>query len=633
MKQLLLLLLPFFFVGFNLLAQNITIDYQQPTEQFPEIYRPGIFAVPKTANATNDLLNNGIYHNSIRTIDIETAINHWTVSSINDVMAQLEVQKPNILLANSSCDKLILVILKMPAWLSSSSDTTNVEPGFSILHAVPPASYLTWNTLMDSIVDKINNQWGLDPYYEIWNEPDGAFWQGTESEFFELFRNTLLAIKTNHPNAKVGGPTVSNFMSSFTASFSPGHQTYTELDSTIIGQVIDSCVSWGTSLDFISWHKFAVNLYVVDMEMDYLNQKLISSGHGTVPLIISEWNLGFGFRESVLDPAYMINYSHCLKKHNIDGQAVAAWQDFEIGSTEFHGDYGLLSWGALHKPSWKALLLLNKTEGELLSVDSSNYRNLTTISTYNNDTLRVLVSNFSIPGAAEATLSLFHDHDINSDSLINAGYAPSTIDSIFQGFIVLTGVDPLTIAINSVIPIYQSYDNYFQNGRDITLKFPGIIGNHSGIKTIIDSTNNNVIYQYDSLTNLGYTRNDAVNYLYPNNYFDDENINMTDSAYSFHLSPNEVALIEFYIPEITLSLSEMISDNSELIIYPNPTNDVVNINIPEQDLISVEVYDLFGKNVKTFNTPNFSINQFSNGVYYLKIHTKDGTEVKKLIKQ
>jgi hypothetical protein len=184
-----------------------------------------------------------------------------------------------------------------------------------------------------------------------------------------------------------------------------------------------------------------------------------------------------------------------------------------------------------------------------------------------------------------------------------------------------------------VIPVYQSSDNYFQNGRDITLKFPGIIGSHSGIKTIIDSTNNNVIHQYDSLINIGFTRNDAVNYLYPNNYFDDESINMTDSAYSFHLNPNGVALIELYIPEITLSLSEMISVNSELIIYPNPTSDVVNINIPEQDLISIEVYDLFGKNVKTFNTPSFSIKQFSNGVYYLKIQTKDGTEVKKLIKR
>lgn len=617
----------------NLMAQNITIDYQGPTEQFPQIYSPGIFAVPKTANASNDLLNNGIYFNSIRTIDIETAMNFWTVSSINDVMAQLEVQKPNILLADSRCDKLVMPIMKMPPWLSSSTDTTTVEPGIGFLNAVPPANYAAWNTLMDSIVGKINNQWGLDPYYEIWNEPDGQFWQGTISEYFELYKNTLLAIKTNHPTAKVGGPTVSSFSAGFLTSSSNGYLTNAQMDSSIIGQIIDSCVSWGTPLDFISWHKFGQNLYVVDMEINYLNQKLVNSGHGVVPFIVSEWNLGFGIRESPLDRAYMINYSLCLKEYDVAGHDVAAWQDFEMETTEFHKDYGLLSWGALHKPSWKALLLLDGTAGELLSVDSSNYRNLSVTSTYANDTLKVLVSNYSLPAAVEAGFSLFYDHNISADSLINAGYLPSTVDSIFQGFIILTGGDPLSLAINSVIPLYQSAQGYIQNGRDITLNFPGVVGNHSGIKTIIDSTNNNVIFQYDSLINLGYTRTNAVNYLYPNNYFNFENTNMVDSTYTFHLQPNGVALIELYIPEITVSTENLVSDNLQLVVYPNPTNGEVHLNISEHDLKSIEIFDSFGKLVMTTNKPSFSMKVFDNGVYYLKVLSKDGSTIKKLIKE
>jgi hypothetical protein len=632
MKQILLLALLTPLIAYHLKAQTITIDYQLPTEQFPQIYQPGIFAVPKTVEATNDLLNNGIHFNSIRTIDIETAMNYWSVSSITDVMAQLEIQKPNMVLANSRCDKLVLPIMKIPSWLSSSSDTTTVAPGIGYLNAVPPSNYNIWNTLMDSIVDKINNQWGLDPYYEIWNEPDGDYWQGTIPEYFEFFRNTLTAIKTNHPNAKVGGPTVSNFISSFTYSFPPGHLTNSQLDSTIIGQVIDSCVSWGTTIDFVSWHKFSVNLYAVDMEMNYLIQKLTNSGHGTVPFILSEWNLPSAYRESGLDQAFMVNYSQCLKAYNIDGQVVAAWQDFETGSDEFHQDYGLLSWGALHKPSWKALQLLDKTQGELLNVDISNYRNLSTISSYKNDTLRVLISNFSLPGAVEASLSLFHDYDISADSLLNNGYAPSTIDSIFQGYITLTGTDPLSLAINAVIPTYQASDNYFQNGRNIVLKFPGIVGNHNGIKTIIDSTNNNVIYQYDSLINSGYTRTNAVNYLYPNNYFNQTAINMTDSLYSFHMIPNAVALIELYIPEITVSVEELVAKATKLKIYPNPSNDMVNININEQDLLSIEIIDSHGKHIQSVNQSHFSVSSYHSGLYYLVIHSKNGREIMKLIK-
>ena len=549
-------------------------------------------------------------------------------------MAQLELQKPNILIANARCDKLILPIMNMPAWLSSSSDTTPIlgAHGWTHLNAVPPANYTTWSTLMDSIVDKVNNQWGLDAYYEIWNEPDGDYWQGTDSEYFEFFRNTLIAIKSNHPDAKVGGPTTSNFSTSLSGSFPGGYLTPTQLDSTIVGQVIDSCTSWGATLDFISWHKFNLNLYAIDVELDYLNQKLISTGHGIVPYIVSEWNLPSSYRESGLDPSFMINYIHCLKEHNVAGQAVAAWQDFEMGATEFHQDYGLLSWGALHKPSWKALLLLDHLEGQLLEVDTSNYRNLTAISTYNNDTLKLLVSNFSLPGEVEASLNLLFNNNIGNDSLINNGYAPSTIDSIFQGHIVLTGGDPLSMAINSVIPIYQTYDNYFQNGRNITLNIPGIVGTHSGFETIIDSSNNNVIFQYDSLVTLGYTRNDAVSFLYPNNYFNFGNIFMNDSSYTFHAQANSVTLIELYIPEISVSVENLVSENIPILIYPNPTNDEVHLNISDHSIKSVEVFDSFGKVVMSIKKSSFSLKTFDDGVYYLKILTEDGLITKKLIK-
>jgi hypothetical protein len=269
----------------------------------------------------------------------------------------------------------------------------------------------------------------------------------------------------------------------------------------------------------------------------------------------------------------------------------------------------------------------------MLNVDTSNYRNLSTLSTYANDTLKVLVSNFSIPGTVEATFSLFYDNNISADSLINNGYAPSTIDSIYQGLIVLTGTDPLSLAINSVIPIYQASENYFQNGRDLTLNFPTIVGNHTGKMTLIDGTNNNVIYQYDSLIGAGHTRTTAVNYLYPNSDFNGQNISMTDSSYSFHLNPNGVALLEFYIPEISVSEQELLNLNSQFVLYPNPTNDIVYIDVFEQNFTSIEIYDSYGRHVMTVNEPSFAMKQFVSGVYYVIIHSQNGTETKMLIKR
>lgn len=631
MRQLLIYLCSVFF-SFNLVAQSITVNWQGSTEPVPELFRPGIFLVPKTVNATNDLLNNGIQCNAIRTIDIETAMNHWSVSSINDVMARLEVQKPNILLANSRADKLILPIMKMPGWLSSSSDTTTVESGWTMMNAVPPANYAIWNTLMDSIVDKINNQWGLDPYYEIWNEPDGNYWQGTIEEYFILYKNTLQGIKSNHPNAKVGGPTVSNFTTSFTSSFPAGFLPNNVMDATIIGQVIDSCVQWGTPMDFISWHKFNLSLHAVEMEINYLNQKLINTGHGTVPFLVSEWNLPFTYRESPLDASFMLNYTKALTEHNISGQMVAAWQDFAPGSAEFHQDYGLLSWGALHKPSWKSLLLLNKMEGQMIDVVNSDYRNLSTVSSYNNDTIRVLVSNFTLPGIAEAGLHLFFENDLNADSLLANGYQQSTIDSILQGFITLTGSDPLAMEINDAMLVYQNFDNYFQSGRDISLIFPGITGVHPGRITIIDSTNNNVIHLFDSLINAGYTRTNAVSYLYPNSTFNSSTISLTDSIYDFHLQANGVALLEFFIPGLDVSMEEFNTTHPSLIIYPNPTTDIVNIKMDDQYIKSITVMDSYGKYIMTSYNSSFSVKELSNGVYFIVIQSTHGTVVRRLVK-
>jgi hypothetical protein len=631
MRPLLTSLCTIFF-SFNIAAQSITLNWQAESQPVPALFRPGIFLVPKTVNGTNDLLNNGIQCNAIRTIDIETAMNHSSVSSINDVMARLEVQKPNILLANSRADKLILPIMKMPAWLSSSSDTTTVESGWAMFNAVPPANYTLWNTLMDSIVSKINDQWGLDPYYEIWNEPDGNYWQGSIEEYFILYKNTLQAIKSNHPNAKVGGPTVSNFTTSFTSSFPAGFLPDNVLDQTIIGQVIDSCVQWGTPMDFISWHKFNLSLYAVDMEINYLNQKLMNTGHGTVLFLVSEWNLPFTYRESPLDASFMLNYTKALTEHNISGQMVAAWQDFSPGSAEFHQDYGLLSWGALHKPSWKSLLLLNNMEGQMINTDHSDYRNLSTVSSYHHDTIRVLVSNFTLPGVAEAGLHLFFENELNMDSLLAYGYQQSTIDSILQGFITLSGTDPLATEINDAILVYQNFNNYFQNGRDISLKFPGITGVHPGRITIIDSTNNNVIYVFDSLINIGYTRTNAVNYLYPNNSFNSTAISLTDSIYDFHLQANGVALVEFFIPGLNVSTEELNTTHPSVTIYPNPTSDIVNIKMHDPYLKSITIMDSFGKCIMTSNNLSFSVKDLSNGVYFIIIQSTQGTVVRRLIK-
>ena len=53
----------------------------------------------------------------------------------------------------------------------------------------------------------------------------------------------------------------------------------------------------------------------------------------------------------------------------------------------------------------------------------------------------------------------------------------------------------------------------------------------------------------------------------------------------------------------------------------------------EQDLKSIDIYDMYGKHIQTINTTSFSMKNCVNGVYYLIIHSNRGTEINKLIKR
>jgi hypothetical protein len=612
------------FVAIKNDAQNIKIYPQTALNPVSTLYKPGINFPPKTVEAQNDFLNNGIQYGSIRNILIESAL-EFAQPSIAGVMAQLEVYKPSILYLNSRCDKLIMPILKLPLWLSSSTDKTVLgDPNWKKFNAVPPANYAVWNVLMDSIVHKINKQWGLNPYYEIWNEPDNFYWQGTPEQYFDFFKKTYFAVKTKHPTARIGGPTLSSFTSKFGSAYPVGFITNTQFNSSIIGRLIDSCVAWNAPLDFISWHKFDSFLYATDMEIAFLNQKLTASRHGTVPYIVSEWNNTFEIRESNFAATFMPNYVLALENHGVNGQTVAAMQDFDMGNTEFHHDYGMLSWGALHKPEWKALLLLNKIVGKRVKVDSSNVLNLAVVSAIKNDTLRVLFSNRALPAFTEATSYLLYTKRFNENDMANAGYTVSKLDSIYKRLIKLSGTDSLSLAINSAIPIYQKADTAFRFARNINMIISGIKGTHIGTQYLIDSTQNNVIHQYDSLLRIGFSRASATARLYPNSTIVGRKFTLVDSVFSFRLQPNAVVQLDINIPNIS-STANLNQNLLNFQVYPNPTSDNLSIVFATQPMKNEEinVYNSMGAIVKTVFTDKLltvmNVSDLTSGIYFIQL--------------
>ena len=82
-----------------------------------------------------------------------------------------------------------------------------------------------------------------------------------------------------------------------------------------------------------------------------------------------------------------------------------------------------------------------------------------------------------------------------------------------------------------------------------------------------------------------------------------------------------------------VNLFQYKTENEKLItVYPNPTNGLVHIEIPNQTIQSIKVYDLQGQLIKETTECQFDLSNFSNGTYFIKAQTKQGNYTHKLIK-
>lgn len=73
----------------------------------------------------------------------------------------------------------------------------------------------------------------------------------------------------------------------------------------------------------------------------------------------------------------------------------------------------------------------------------------------------------------------------------------------------------------------------------------------------------------------------------------------------------------------TQTLENKVFNNDKLIIYPNPSNSVININVKENVKIeSVIISDITGKTfLSQFNdNKTIGIENFSNGLYFIEIN-------------
>ena len=94
----------------------------------------------------------------------------------------------------------------------------------------------------------------------------------------------------------------------------------------------------------------------------------------------------------------------------------------------------------------------------------------------------------------------------------------------------------------------------------------------------------------------------------------------------------------FYVDDISFTfpvgINESTNNNLNIYVFPNPATDRLNIESKQQS--SIEVFNVEGQIIKSFVADNthsiIDISSFEKGIYFVKVITENGTDIRRFVK-
>lgn len=281
-----------------------------------------------------------------------------------------------------------------------------------------------WIDLVENFIKHCINRYGLDEvktwYFEVWNQPDfqNVYWIGSREEYFEFYKETVLAVKSISEKIQIGGPASSQqailegtwFYDFITyckdknlpldmITFHIFPESYPSLDK--IGEVMDTLKD-STDLDeFMKSYLSSYGLIYNDENHTYDTiqkaKNIVENILTTKPEIhITEWNASAFSRNLINDTAFVASYIVKNVLQSIDTvDSLGYWiftdnlEEMKAGISPFHGEFGLINNNGIKKSSYFAYYLLNKLGTHIIE-QGDNY-----IVTKNRDNLQIMTYNFA----------------------------------------------------------------------------------------------------------------------------------------------------------------------------------------------------------------------------------------------
>ena len=261
--------------------------------------------------------------------------------------------------------------------------------------AYPPKDYEKWSELVYEFVRHLRQRYGDSDVktwlWEVWNEPDIAYWQGTEEEYFKLYDVSVASVLRALPDATVGGPDTTGPGNAKAAEFLRAF-----LNHCAHGQNYATGKS-GSHLDFISFHPKGSPKWESDhVQMGISHQlQAIENGFKIVasfpewrqtPIILGEsdpegcaacsaqQNPANAYRNGPLYGAYTIEVLDKIfalaQSEHINFKGAVTWA-FEFENQPAFAGFRDLATSGVDKPVLNAFRMLGMLGNERLNVTSS----------------------------------------------------------------------------------------------------------------------------------------------------------------------------------------------------------------------------------------------------------------------
>ena len=410
-RQFVILLTIFALLGGNLMAQSI--DVTSKGEPFIHYWSVGVGAgraneglragwlehlnLVKEQCGFQYVRMHGIFHDDMfiyfQKANGEVVYNWQYVDELYDRMLDMGV-KPFVELAFFPKD-MALKDSKTQFWWKA-----NVS--------VDRHNFGKWHDLVKAFTQHVVDRYGLEEvrtwYFEVWNEPNltgnGAFFHGTRSDYFRLYKEAALAVKSVDKQLKIGGPATSNYVADKrhegevmdhkkSVFYSQEVINTKQWKGVWIEDFLRYCEKEGLPVDFVSTHPYPTD-YALDPEtnrskdairyihslkddINWLREQLAESKYPNAEIHLTEWSTSPNSRvrmHDILPPAAFII------KPNLDclglANSLMYWTFTDVfeekggGESIFHGGFGMINFQGLVKPSFHAYRMLHQLGDEEL---------------------------------------------------------------------------------------------------------------------------------------------------------------------------------------------------------------------------------------------------------------------------